>query len=160
MAPLGLTSPVGTSKTVMPSSPLPADGRFWVVQIQGLPVRRFRSLGHPGIGGTSWFESLMFLDIGVITLLPAPHQVSAPLTLPSHQTGFQRIFFCHEARALGATYPNKAPTLAADWTQPHLPIFHQLRMPLGLLCLPPFLIHCSPEDNKHFRNRFRDSPQG
>lgn len=122
---------------LMPDSELPRSK----VQIQGLD--------HPGIGGTSWFETLLFL---LITRF-------LPLS-PSLQTGFPKDLLLPSCQALGVTYPARLLTWLQIGPDPTFPSFHQLRRPLGLLCLPPFLIHCSPEDNKHFRNRFRDPPQG
>lgn len=161
MAPLRLT-PVGASYNVMPSSPFPADARCWVLHIQGLPVHILRGFGSPRHGGTSWFQTAMFLEHW-----DAHFVASCPLRgfwgdLILCRLGFfPRGFFIATGSWL---WGPPAQTKILTWLQigpgPAFLSFYCLRMPLALLHLPLFLFHCSPEDNKHFRNRFRDSQQG
>lgn len=158
IAPLGL-QPVGASKNVMPSSPsqlMPGAefSRSKVTQCADSGV-----LAHTGTGGTAWFEIAIFWTLGwsLHCFLPASRflRISDPAQ-PS--TRFSKDLFFPQGLDFGDE------TKLLTWLQigpgPTFLSFHHLRMPLALLRLPPFLIHCSPEDNKHFRNCFRDSPQG
>lgn len=159
MAPLRLT-PVGTSKTVMPSSPLPADAIFWVVQIpivQILKIQGFRSPWHRrNILGALKLSYLWTFGWSHCFLLITRFLPSGSAQ-PSNR--FSKGSFS-ATQVWGPPIQTRLLTWLQIGPDPTFPSFHQLKMPLGLLCLPPSLIHCSPEDNKHFRNRFRDSPQG